>query len=282
MSRPFDEHLVESGADGHHVVAVTSRSSASSGLGRPGDLAAWCQQCGGGAGGEETEERNGGELVGGESEQQCSGHAIRFCSAPATEPNFCSMDEHGGRRRRSPSPSAPSRDRRGVAGDRARRRGAQRRRRRPAAQNRQADHRPLGAPTPLEHAVLGAVRRRRRRRGDARTDRRQRAPLRAAAAWFEVLKRERRRLRITTGNAQELYFPVCFELAVTKGAPARRITTRRRGAAGHSRRPRPHRDRGPQPVRGRPAVIAELSEQLRHSWRDVRAGPRSPARSCRA
>src|ERR1700755_1562480 len=43
--------------------------------------------------------------------------------------------------------------------------------------------------------------------------------LRAAAAWFEILKRERRRLRITTGNAQELYFPVCFELAVTKGAP---------------------------------------------------------------
>src|SRR6476620_5913264 len=42
----------------------------------------------------------------------------------------------------------------------------------------------------------------------------------AAAAWFELLKRERRRLRITSGNAQELYFPVCFELAVTKGAPA--------------------------------------------------------------
>src|SRR3981189_1486743 len=46
------------------------------------------------------------------------------------------------------------------------------------------------------------------------------ADLRAAGAWFELLKRERRRLRITTGNAQELYFPVCFELAVTKGAPA--------------------------------------------------------------
>ena len=44
--------------------------------------------------------------------------------------------------------------------------------------------------------------------------------MRAAAAWFELLKRERRRLRITSGNAQELYFPVCFELAVTKGAPA--------------------------------------------------------------
>src|SRR5258705_1318265 len=47
------------------------------------------------------------------------------------------------------------------------------------------------------------------------------AQLRAAAAWFELLKRERRRLRITTGNAQELYFPVCFELAVTKGEPAK-------------------------------------------------------------
>src|SRR5262245_44133859 len=44
--------------------------------------------------------------------------------------------------------------------------------------------------------------------------------LKAAAAWFEMLKRERRRQRITTGNAQELYFPVCFEMAVTKGAPA--------------------------------------------------------------
>src|SRR5262245_47512533 len=43
------------------------------------------------------------------------------------------------------------------------------------------------------------------------------AQLRSAAAWFALLKRERRRLRITTGNAQELYFPVCFELAVTKG-----------------------------------------------------------------
>lgn len=39
--------------------------------------------------------------------------------------------------------------------------------------------------------------------------------LRCAAAWFALLKAERRRLRITTGNAQELYFPVCFELAVT-------------------------------------------------------------------
>src|SRR3954462_11608816 len=43
--------------------------------------------------------------------------------------------------------------------------------------------------------------------------------LRSTAAWFAVLKLERRRLRITAGNAQELYFPVCWELAVTRGAP---------------------------------------------------------------
>ena len=41
--------------------------------------------------------------------------------------------------------------------------------------------------------------------------------LRFAAAWFEALKLERRRQRIRTGNAQELYFPVCFELAVPGG-----------------------------------------------------------------
>src|SRR3954471_16074631 len=42
--------------------------------------------------------------------------------------------------------------------------------------------------------------------------------LRWTASWFAILKLERRRLRITAGNAQELYFPVCFELAVTRGA----------------------------------------------------------------
>ena len=43
--------------------------------------------------------------------------------------------------------------------------------------------------------------------------------LRSTAAWFDTLKLERRRQRIRTGNAQELYFPICFELAVTKGPP---------------------------------------------------------------
>ncbi len=99
------------------------------------------------------------------------------------------------------------------------------------------------------------------------------AALRAAAAWFQTLKRERRRLRITTGNAQELYFPVCFELAVTRGAPAEgdhdAATTVLTDI--HA-----ERDRNAIEVLNQFAddqrVIANLSEQLDHSWRDVRAG----------
>jgi hypothetical protein len=97
--------------------------------------------------------------------------------------------------------------------------------------------------------------------------------LRAAAAWFEILKRERRRLRITTGNAQELYFPVCFELAVTKGAPAQQDP----GAAEavlrdiHTDRDRTAIEVLNQHVSDR-QVVAKLSDQLGHSWRDVRAG----------
>ncbi|MFD3510695.1 hypothetical protein [Nocardia sp. NPDC058666] len=43
--------------------------------------------------------------------------------------------------------------------------------------------------------------------------------LRACAAWFTVLKQVRRALRITEGNAQDLYFQRCFELAIMCGAP---------------------------------------------------------------
>ncbi|WP_067852600.1 hypothetical protein [Nocardia shimofusensis] len=43
--------------------------------------------------------------------------------------------------------------------------------------------------------------------------------LRATAAWFTLLKQVRRALRITEGNAQDLYFQRCFELAVTRGHP---------------------------------------------------------------
>ncbi|MFE4913754.1 hypothetical protein ACFRCX_19735 [Streptomyces sp. NPDC056652] len=44
--------------------------------------------------------------------------------------------------------------------------------------------------------------------------------LRATAAWFTLLKRVRRGMRITEGNPQDLYFQLCFELATTKGPPA--------------------------------------------------------------
>ncbi|MFI1916294.1 hypothetical protein [Nocardia sp. NPDC020380] len=43
--------------------------------------------------------------------------------------------------------------------------------------------------------------------------------LRATAAWFTLLKQTRRALRITEGNAQDLYFQRCFELATRAGLP---------------------------------------------------------------
>jgi hypothetical protein len=97
--------------------------------------------------------------------------------------------------------------------------------------------------------------------------------LRSAAAWFETLKLERRRQRIRTGNAQELYFPVCFELAVTKGAPAPQD---HETAAAVLRGIHHGRDRTAIEVLNQyaanPEVVATLTDQLDRSWRDVRAG----------
>ncbi|MEV0079773.1 hypothetical protein AB0H58_25480 [Nocardia neocaledoniensis] len=50
--------------------------------------------------------------------------------------------------------------------------------------------------------------------------------LRACAAWFTELKQARRALRITEGNAQDLYFQRCFELATMHGAPGPDARTR--------------------------------------------------------
>ncbi|MGK2870347.1 MAG: hypothetical protein ACSLFA_27630 [Mycobacterium sp.] len=93
----------------------------------------------------------------------------------------------------------------------------------------------------------------------------------ATASWFEVLKLQRRKLRLTTGNAQELYFPVCFELAVTKGEPVHNDSdtaeTILRGIHGD-------RDRTAIEVLNRhiadDAVVGALSRQLQRSWSDVR------------
>ncbi|WP_374024007.1 hypothetical protein [Mycobacterium sp. HNNTM2301] len=97
--------------------------------------------------------------------------------------------------------------------------------------------------------------------------------LRSAAAWFEVLKMERRRRRIRTGNAQELYFPVCFELAVTKGQPA---AENQETAAAVLEDVHQGRDRTAIEVLHQYVadsdVVAKLADQLDRSWRDVRAG----------
>jgi hypothetical protein len=97
--------------------------------------------------------------------------------------------------------------------------------------------------------------------------------LRAAAAWFAVLKVERRRLRITNGNAQELYFPVCFELAVTRGAP---VAGDHGAAEAVLHGVHDDRDRNAIEVLNRyvgdPQAVEQLSRQLERSWHDVRPG----------
>ncbi|BAX99537.1 hypothetical protein MSTE_04243 [Mycobacteroides stephanolepidis] len=93
----------------------------------------------------------------------------------------------------------------------------------------------------------------------------------ATADWFVMLKSERRRQRITTGNAQELYFPVCFELAVTKGVPQ---VADRHTATEVLHDLHRDRDRTAIEVLNRhvedPDVVARLARLRDRSWRDVR------------
>ncbi|WP_083335670.1 hypothetical protein [Mycobacteroides saopaulense] len=95
--------------------------------------------------------------------------------------------------------------------------------------------------------------------------------LRATADWFVMLKAERRKQRITTGNAQELYFPVCFELAITKGVPQ---LADQRTAIEVLQDLHRGRDRTAIEVLNRhvqdPAVVARLARLRDRSWRDVR------------
>lgn len=97
--------------------------------------------------------------------------------------------------------------------------------------------------------------------------------LRATATWFDLLKKARRRLRITTGNAQELYFPLCFEFAVTRGAPGEQD---REDVESLLREIHSDRDRNAIEVLNRhisdDTVVDALAAQLADSWRDVRAG----------
>jgi hypothetical protein len=97
--------------------------------------------------------------------------------------------------------------------------------------------------------------------------------LRSAAGWFAMLKSERRRLRITTGNAQELYFPACFELAVTRGAPRPedRDTAETVLRELHGDRDRMAIEQLNRYV-GDDTVMSALTRQLEASWRDVHPG----------
>ncbi len=92
----------------------------------------------------------------------------------------------------------------------------------------------------------------------------------AAAEWFAVLKSQRRKLRLTNGNAQELYFPVCFELAVTRGAPVPGDTDT---AVAVLRDIHDDRDRNAIEVLNRhiadERTVAGLTAQLTRSWADV-------------
>ncbi|MFJ6097933.1 hypothetical protein [Williamsia muralis] len=93
------------------------------------------------------------------------------------------------------------------------------------------------------------------------------------AQWFEVLKKSRRRLRITTGNAQELYFPISYELAVTHGAPTGDVEA---VADAVLRDVHSDRDRTATAALDKhlaaSQTISTLTRQLERSWRDVRPG----------
>ncbi|GAA4547796.1 hypothetical protein GCM10023192_65700 [Amycolatopsis samaneae] len=93
------------------------------------------------------------------------------------------------------------------------------------------------------------------------------ARLRATAAWFTHLKRQRRALRITTGNVQDVCFPLAYELATGFGMPGPEAPERAAAALRET-----HGEEGATGVdqlRGYladPRVTAELTAELRRRW----------------
>jgi hypothetical protein len=241
------------------------------------DPAAWKEQCDGATGENEPAEEDGEKVVDGSTEQQCSGHATRVCSCAGYRTQLYAERMSAGFE--VETAVAVSQPRRAVI-DRAWRAIG------PGVEVLSGDD---GGPLrrTVKRIVDPLVLRLRANTQysspfvDADTAQAMHdviighsAQLRAAAAWFALLKRGRRRLRITTGNAQELYFPVCFELAVTKGAPAQQDDG---SAEAVLREIHGDRDRTAIEVLTQyladPEVVAGLTDQLAQSWRDVRAGP---------
>ncbi|MET1075330.1 MAG: hypothetical protein ABWY11_21970 [Umezawaea sp.] len=92
--------------------------------------------------------------------------------------------------------------------------------------------------------------------------------LAATAAWFLVLKKERRRAGITEGNPQDLYFQRCYELASEHGAPGPDPTAARTAAAVLAE---VHGQDGPTVARLRdfvtdPGHVGELVRLLDAAW----------------
>src|SRR4029079_8503947 len=220
-----DEHVVECRLDDQHVRGGDQTFIHLVGIGFfLGDGACDGEQRGRGTGHDENEETDGDQIVDCQSQQQCTKHAIRVCSCAGYRTQLYAGEMSAGSE--VATAIAVSQPRRAVI-DRAWRAIG------PGVEVLSgSDGGPLRRTVKriLDPLVL-------RLRSNPQFSAAVRAPdtaaavrdlivdhaghLRAAAAWFALLKTERRRLHITTGNAQELYFPVCFELAVTRGAPQR-------------------------------------------------------------
>ncbi|MBW4717964.1 hypothetical protein [Saccharothrix obliqua] len=92
--------------------------------------------------------------------------------------------------------------------------------------------------------------------------------LAATAAWFQVLKKARRRAGITDGNPQDLYFQRCYELATAHGDPRLDPKAADRAAAVLAE---VHDQGGPTAAGLRafvtdPANAAELADLLAAAW----------------
>ncbi|OXM50479.1 hypothetical protein [Amycolatopsis alba] len=98
--------------------------------------------------------------------------------------------------------------------------------------------------------------------------------LRATAAWFTHLKRQRRALRITAGNVQDVCFPLAYELATGFGAPGPDATVTAAAALRDL-----HGEGGPAGVDqltgylADPRLSAELTAELHRRWQAEPAVP---------
>ncbi|MFC3496040.1 hypothetical protein [Glycomyces rhizosphaerae] len=104
--------------------------------------------------------------------------------------------------------------------------------------------------------------------------------LAATAAWFQLVKRARRRAGVTEGHPQDLYFQRCFELAHLHGHPRDQPGAEAIAAETVTD---VHAERGELTVdRLRrfmtdPARAVELARLLRTAWEDRAPEPREPA-----